>query len=612
MATIDSLLIKLGFDTSEFDKGKNKVDAGLKSSGTEADKTGAKFKQSGNDGAQGFENVASSAAKFLALIGGTMAIKRFIEQTVASNSALDRFSKNLNESANSISAFSNAAELAGGSAEGLQGTMDMLSRSQTELQLTGQSGLIPYFAALGVSLADTQGKAKPVSGLLLELSDRFSKMDRTTANNFGRMMGIDQGTMQLLLKGRSEIELTLARQKEYSAVTDKQAEQASRLRGAMVSSRQSFEAFGRELLSKATPALEKLLGAFENFGAWVRENSEFVQTFLTIMAVGIAAVGASLIPINLTAVAIVALGAAIAGLYQDYQVWKRGGESFIDWAKWEPGIKLAGEGIKFMRDLLIDLVYRAIAAGDTIAKVFQGDFAGAKIASKAVIEGISKLPTENSNASTSQGAAPGARQNQAMRYFQAQGYTQNQAAGLVANISRESAFDPAAVGDGGKAYGILQWHPDRQNEFKKLFGKDIKGSSFDDQMAFMQYELTQGNERRAGDALRNTTSAGEAAAVLSKRYVRPADAEGEARRRASLAMSFAGVPGASQAASGAGAPQMAQASVNSAPAGSNQSVVNTIGEVKVYSAATDAAGIAKDMGDSLDYLFTSQANYGLN
>jgi hypothetical protein len=36
-----------------------------------------------------------------------------------------------------------------------------------------------------------------------------------------------------------------------------------------------------------------------------------------------------------------------------------------------------------------------------------------------------------------------------------------------------------------------------------------------------------------------------------------------------------------------------------------------IGEIKVYTAATDANGIAKDMGKSMDYLFTSQANYGL-
>lgn len=72
-----------------------------------------------------------------------------------------------------------------------------------------------------------------------------------------------------------------------------------------------------------------------------------------------------------------------------------------------------------------------------------------------------------------------------------------------------------------------------------------------------------------------------------------------------------GIGGASQAAAGAGAGQVAQANAAAAPGGGSKSVETHIGEVKVYTAATDANGIAKDMGKSLDYLFTSQANYGL-
>lgn len=633
MATIiDSLLVKLGLDSSEFDAKKSKVDKGLKDTGAEAEKTGSKLKKSGKDGAEGFENVAKSAAKFLAIIGGTMAVKRFIENQIEANAALDRFAQNLDQSANSISAWSNAAELAGGSAEGLQGTMDMLSKSQTELQLTGQSSLIPYFSALGMSLADTQGKARPVNELLLDLSDRFSKMDRTTANNMGRMMGIDQGTMNLLLKGRSEVELMIKRQKEYGAVTKQQAEEASRLKRAMVESRQSFEAFGRELLSAATPALEKMFAIFSDFGSWIQENKEFVQTFLTIIAVGLAGIAAATIPINLTVVAVLALSAAIAALWQDYQTWKRGGDSFIDWSKWEPGFKAAGDGVRWLKDLLGDLVYRAIAAADVLSAVFERDWERAKFAAGEFLNGNGKkygtddapappgapsspAPDAVSGTVNSTGKSPagGAKEEQAaMAYFQAQGWTKEQAAGLAANIKRESAFRPDAVGDGGKAYGIAQWHPDRQAEFKKKFGKPIQGSTLEEQMAFMHYELTQGNERAAGAKLRQAKSAREAAAAVSTHYERPADKAGEAAKRGQLATAMlGGVPGASQAASGAGAALVAQANAAATPGATSKSVETHIGEVKVYTAATDANGIAKDMGKSLDYLFTSQANYGL-
>jgi hypothetical protein len=619
MATIiDSLLVTLGLDSSEFNAGKAKVDKGLQGTGAEAEKTGNKFKKTGKDGAEGFDNVTKSAAKFLALIGGTMAVKRFIEQTVESSAALDRLSKNLGAGVSTISAWSNAAELAGGTADGLQGTMDMLSKSQTELQLTGQSGLIPYFSALGMSLADATGKARPVNDILLELSDRFSRMDRTTANNMGRMMGIDQGTMQLLLKGRSEVELTIRRQKEYGAVTKQQAEEASRLREAMTGSRQSFEAFGRELLSAATPALEKMFSVMADFGAWCRENKEFVQAFLTIIATGLATIAIAAIPVNVTILAVTALGAAIAALWQDYQVWKRGGDSFIDWNKWEPGFKAAAFAIRWLKDALGDIIYRAVAASNVLAAVFDRDWKRARAAANDFMEGAGKTYGAESPSAAPAGAAATVNQRTeipqkaAMSYFQSQGWSKEQAAGLVANISRESSFNPANVGDNGKAYGLGQWHPDRQAEFKRVFGKDIKGSSFEEQLAFMQYELTQGNERRAGDILRRTTTGSAAGAAVSTHYERPRDTSGEASLRGQLAMAMlGGVPGAAQAAAGAGAGVRAQANLAAAPSAGNRSVETHIGEVKVYSAATDANGIAKDMGKSLDYLFTSQANYGL-
>jgi len=732
MATIiDSLLVKLGLDSSEFDAGKRKVDKGLKDTGGEADKTGAKFKKSGKDGADGFGNVAASAAKFLALIGGTMAVKRFIEQTVESSAALDRLSKNLQEGVSTVSAWSNSAELAGGSAEGLQGTLDMLSKSQTELQLTGQSQLIPYFSALGVSIADASGKARSGGDVLLDLSDRFSEMGRTTANNMGRMMGIDQGTMNLLLKGRKEVELMVARQKEYGAVTKQQAEESSRLKLAMTESKQSFEAFGRELLSTAMPALEGLFSMMKDFGAWMRENKEFVNAFLTIIAVGLGAIAAATIPINLTVVAVLALAAAIVALWQDYQTWKRGGDSFIDWSKWEPGFTAAGKAIKWLKDLLGDMVYRAIAAADVLSAVFERDWKRAKFAAGEFMSGTGKKYGEEEpkpapvtpapaapaakpgatapNAApgtgkkygeeepkpapvtpapaapaakpgaTAPNAAPGTgnskakaggveQERQAMEFFQRQGWTKEQAAGLAANIKRESSFDPNAVGDNGKAYGIAQWHPDRQAEFKKRFGKDIQGSTLDEQMAFMHYELTEGKESKAGAKLRQTKSAEEAAAAVSTHYERPADKEGEAAKRGQLAAAMlktapaaapvavaaneppktyaerreaagvptpppapaaapksgklysaqpgplaalGGVPGASQAAQGAGAAQVAMANAPAPAQEVSKSVETHIGEVKVYTAATDAKGIANDMGKSLDYLFTAQANYGL-
>lgn len=133
------------------------------------------------------------------------------------------------------------------------------------------------------------------------------------------------------------------------------------------------------------------------------------------------------------------------------------------------------------------------------------------------------------------GGNSSARANQAMKFFMEKGWTGEQSAGIVANLVAESGLREGAQGDGGKAYGIAQWHPDRQREFEKFTGKSIKGSTFEEQLAFIHYEKTQGRERAAGNRLRGANTPEQAGAAVSRYYERPANADGEAAKRAGMA-----------------------------------------------------------------------------
>jgi hypothetical protein len=111
----------------------------------------------------------------------------------------------------------------------------------------------------------------------------------------------------------------------------------------------------------------------------------------------------------------------------------------------------------------------------------------------------------------------------ATSFFTGRGYTPAQAAGIVGNLVTESKLQTNAVGDGGKAYGIAQWHPDRQAKFKEVMKKDIRGSSLEDQLKFIDWEL-KNTESAAGTALANTTTAAQAASVFDKKYERSSGA----------------------------------------------------------------------------------------
>lgn len=596
MATIiDSLVVKLGLDSSDFDKGRSKVDKTL------------------DDTDKRVEKARNNIGKFLAAIGSVVAIKTFVSNTIDANAALDRLSKNLDENVESVSAWSNAAEQAGGSAEGLQGSLDMLSRSQTELQLTGQSGLIPYFSALGLSMTDVNGKALKTTDMLLNIGQALQSKsaDRATQFNMGRMMGIDPGTLNLILRSRAEVEMTLKRQKEQTVVTKKQAEEASRLQRAIVENKQGFHAFGRELLSTVAPALEMVLSAFVRLGEWVRENQEFVKTFLSILAAGLIAVGAAVTPINLTAVAVLALAAAIATLYQDYQTWKRGGDSLIDWGKWEPGITAAKAGLKGIKDLLVDMMIRAIAVGDALLSLSTGDWQGAKTAAKAALFGIPGEGLQAPEQSSPQGTQ--GRSDRSKFVSEAAARLGVPEAVIDAHLRSETGKTGAST-VGAFNYGNIKtgsrWTG--QSATRNVLEYDKAGNPMTERSSFRSYGTPEAAgadyarfiARKFPGALGASNASDYAQALKNGGYAT------DPNYVSKIAGIARGIPGATGAATGAGAGRVA-ASKGLGKGSSTSSVETNIGEVKVYSQATDAQGVARDIGQSLDYLFTTQSTAGL-
>jgi hypothetical protein len=141
------------------------------------------------------------------------------------------------------------------------------------------------------------------------------------------------------------------------------------------------------------------------------------------------------------------------------------------------------------------------------------------------------------------------RQLQAIQYYERQGWTRNQAIGIVSNLTAESSMRIDLPGDGGQAYGLAQWHPDRRARFSSLFGHDMRDTSvpvdqrFREQLEFVHYEMTgtrvaivpgqrfTGTESRAGELLRQTETPSQAAGVVSAYYERPADRAGNIANR---------------------------------------------------------------------------------
>jgi hypothetical protein len=614
MATvIDSLVVTLGLDASQFTKGKTEANKGLEETKEKANNLGGSLK-----------DVAKGAAEFFVALKAGQAIKQFIIDITNSNAQLELMSKNLGINVGELQSWGNIAQQSGGSVAGMQGTMDMLSKSMTEMQLTGETGILPYMRALGVSMYDTSGKARPLNDMLLDLASKFGGMDRTQANNLGRMMGIDQGTMNTLLQGRQAVELMIKRQKEMGLVTKEQGEQSLKLKAAWYQMTQTMTASVRDLVSIVTPALTEVFNAISSAFEWMESHKAFMTGFfsalslrLTVMllpalkAVTVAAwdfTAAVLAnPLTWAIGAVIAFAAAIGLLYDDYETFKSGGNSLFDWSVWGKGVDLAIEYVGKLADIISNLY-------DVTVKLFKLKFPNlfsgiskgveyVKFGTNTILAAAGSKPAQSAvNADLLSNGSPSSRsatQQESMRFFMSKGWTKDQAAGIVGNLIQESNLNTSASGDHGHAYGIGQWQGDRQRNFEKFAGKGINGSSLQDQLAFVNYELTQGSERGAGLRLRGATSASEAGALVSRYYERPSAVQAEQTRRAAIAV---------QVASGS----TANVASNAQRQAAGQSVVEThIGTINVHTQAIDAHGVAKNLDAAIkNQNLVNQADYG--
>lgn len=131
-------------------------------------------------------------------------------------------------------------------------------------------------------------------------------------------------------------------------------------------------------------------------------------------------------------------------------------------------------------------------------------------------------PAAVGNAPTAVSKSESGKPEEAMSFFtspEGGSWTKEQAAGIVANLVQESRLDPNITGDGGKAYGLAQWHADRQANFQRVFNKSIHGSTFQEQLQFVNWELNN-TEAAAGRALRGASTADEATRIVSEKYER--------------------------------------------------------------------------------------------
>jgi hypothetical protein len=563
MATIiDELVALITLDPKGFVGGVREVTQNFKKTREESDKTDKQLEALAKKNTQAFAKLRNEAIGLFLAFQGASSLGGYLNDLISGDAATGRLAKNIGLATNELSAWQLAVKSVGGDSKDADSALTAMADAYQSYLLTGTTGHDADFKGLGVTLKDLDNPAQA----LLKMAEAGERMNKTEFFARLKRIGIPESTINLLEKGRKGVEDLIEAKKRDGAASDADAEKAA-----------AFQAKLAELENKITavvrPALYGLVDALNGVLDGVNGNTVAIPILTGLIGAIVVVAGTAAAPFVAWAAAIAAVTYAVDGLIKRHPALR----NFLDDVEaplknylgpdWAWLFKRPGEG----------------GAGGGTADPDTGIIPGGN--------GMWKFNDSPGGGTVKPDGS----------YIEAElmknGFTAAQARGIHAGITAEGGG--LGMAENG-AFGIGQWRGARQ---KKLFAKYGKTPNIAEQMMFLISELKGGDRGGA-----SVMSSGTAEEALSNYvggddwgFMRPgAGRAGDMRR----GLAFLGKSGYTRMAR----PRAA----NDAAGGSVSSSATTVGTINVYTAATDAEGIARDLPGAIGRRgLTTQANRGL-
>ena len=328
----------------------------------------------------------------LAVEGAALSVVAFTAKIASGLDNLYWASQRTGATVQGIQSIGYAVSQVGGSADAARGSLESLARF-----IRNNPGAEGFLNRLGVQTRDASGNMRDMAAIFTGVGQKLSGMPYYRANQYAQMLGIDENTLMAMRRGVGGFS------GQYSAMAKAigfNADQAALSSNRFMTSLKSLgEMAGMARDKIGSNLADGLAGQIDNLRKKIIENFPKIEVTITKVIKGILWLGEivgrvafrivdgvgdiiewwgkldaetkTLIevigglvvamrilnstfwmsPIGLITGLIVALGL----LWEDYKTWKEGGNSLIDWEKWQPAIDKAKDAITWLRDHLLEL-----------------------------------------------------------------------------------------------------------------------------------------------------------------------------------------------------------------------------------------------------------------
>ncbi|EAB1658533.1 lytic transglycosylase catalytic [Salmonella enterica subsp. diarizonae serovar 35:k:e,n,x,z15] len=348
-------------------------------------------------GYEKFESVlagvtANAIKTGLAVEGAALSVVAFTAKIASGLDNLYWASQRTGATVQGIQSIGYAVSQVGGSVDAARTSLESLSRF-----VRNNPGAEGFLNRLGVQTRDASGNMRDMAAIFTGVGQKLSSMPYYRANQYAQMLGIDENTLMAMRRGIGQFS---AQYSEMTKAIGFNADQAAVSSNRFMTSLKAFgEMAGMARDKIGSNLAEGMAGSIDNLRKRILENFPKIETTITKIVTGILWLGdivgrvafrivegvgdiidwwgkldketKTLIevigglvvamrilnstfwmsPVGLITGLIVALGL----LWEDYKTWKEGGNSLIDWEKWQPAIDKAKDAMGWLRDHLLEL-----------------------------------------------------------------------------------------------------------------------------------------------------------------------------------------------------------------------------------------------------------------
>lgn len=364
--TIKDFLVSLGFDIDQ--AGANKFEAVLKGVTANVLKVGA---------------VVEGAA--LSIVGFTTQIANGLDKIYWA-------SQRTGASVQGIKALGYAASQTGASAESAMSSLEGLAGF-----MRSNPGAEGFLNRLGVQTRDASGKMRDTAAIFTGVVQKLNNMPYYRAKQYAQMLGIDENTLMAMRRGMGQLSSEYALTAKRIGFNAESAAKQSNI--FMTSMRNLTMTLGQAKDKIGSNLAGGLAGSIDNFRRQILDNWPKIEAVITKIIKGILWAGDAITrvlwrtgqavegviawfkklnpatqqlialfsgllvawrllntafmssPLGMITTLIIALGL----LLDDYQTWKEGGKSLIDWGKWKTEIDQAVKMIGDLKKTVTDL-----------------------------------------------------------------------------------------------------------------------------------------------------------------------------------------------------------------------------------------------------------------